>query len=203
MSIFQSLLLGISLAAIPGLVFFELIRRTLTKNYKSSVLIIIGVFIANFLTLGLAFLGLSYFLTYNISKIILYLIGSGILIWLGISAFKVKKEEIEESYKKKITKHSSIFLGMVLAAANPIYIAFTISLAGSYFMQFSSYAAAFLNILFLDLGVVIVYSSLIAIVHYTKHKISTKYILLLSKIFGLVLLGYAALFLYQFAKLIL
>jgi threonine/homoserine/homoserine lactone efflux protein len=69
MGIFESILIGISIAAIPGPIFFELIRRTLTKGFWSGALLSVGEFLGNFILLLLIFFGISNFLTYNLSKI--------------------------------------------------------------------------------------------------------------------------------------
>ena len=95
--IFESLLIGISIAAIPGPIFFELIRRTLTKGFLHGAILVMGEFSGNLLLLILIFLGVSHFLTANIAKIILFIIGGSILVKLGISAIQVKSEAIEQS----------------------------------------------------------------------------------------------------------
>lgn len=45
MAYLASLILGISLAAIPGPIFFELIRRTLTRGFWSGALLSVGEFL--------------------------------------------------------------------------------------------------------------------------------------------------------------
>ncbi len=195
-------MIGISIAAIPGPVFFELVRRTLIKGFWAGTLINIGQFSGNTLLLSSIFFGLGPFLTSTISKITLYLIGGCILVWLSISAFRIKIKDIGESYNKTIKDNNSFFAGFGIAIANPIVIAFWISLSGSYFMQFASKYAAFLNIVLAAFGFVVFYVFLTSIVHYTKHKIPPKYVVLLSRIFGMVLIVYGASFFYRLIKLI-
>lgn len=202
MSFFDSVLIGMSIAAVPGAVFFELVRRTLTKGFWSGVLFSVGVYIGNFTLLSLIFFGVSDLLTQEITRTILYLIGGLILIWLGVSAFRLNKKEIEKSYQRKSNKGSSILLGVGIATANPLFIALCISLSGSYLAQFASRYESFLNILFITLGFIIFYSLLTITVFYTKHKIQTKYVILLSKIFGIILLAYGSSFLYKFLKML-
>lgn len=153
MSIIESILIGISIAAIPGPIFFELVRRTLTKGFWHGFLLAVGEFLGNFILLLLIFFGLNSFLTHTASKITLYLLGSAILIWLGILAFKLKKQDIEKSYTKKISSNNSIFVGFGIALTSPIVIALWISLSGSYLAQISSKAFAFLNIFFITFWV--------------------------------------------------
>lgn len=197
MEIFQSILIGISIAAIPGPVFFELVRRTLTNGFLSGSLINAGQFFANVVVLSLTFFGAGLFLTSDILKMILYLVGGLVILWLGSSALRLKRKDIEEGYKKKITNGNSFFVGFNLGAANPIVIALWISLSGSYLMQFSSKYLAFLNIILIAFGFVVFFFILATIIHYTRHKISPEYVILLSKIFGLILIFYGGLFIYK------
>ena len=61
MGFFESILIGISIAAIPGPIFFELIRRTLTRGFWSGALLSVGEFIGNLALLMLIFFGVSNF----------------------------------------------------------------------------------------------------------------------------------------------
>lgn len=202
MGFFESILIGISIAAIPGPIFFELVRRTLTRGFWSGALLAVGEFIGNFAMLTLIFFGMGNFLTYGLFKTVLYFFGSAILIWLGIAALKLKEADIEKSYSKEIKNDNSIFVGFSIAVTSPIVIALWISLSGSYLAQFGTKFAAFLNIFLIAFGFLIFFFSLAGIIHHTRHKIPSKYVVLLSKIFGVVLLIYGGFFLYEFVRLL-
>ena len=73
MAYIESLLLGFSLAAIPGPIFFEVFRRTLTKRFWSGALLSVGEFLANFSILMLTFFGIQSFLLYKPVKLVLFL----------------------------------------------------------------------------------------------------------------------------------
>lgn len=201
MDIFKSTVIGISIGAIPGIIFFEIIRRTLTKGFYSGFLLSIGEFLGNFLVLLLIYFGLSQLFTLKLTSILLYLIGSLVLGYIGISAFKLTKEHIEESYNKKTLDRNSIVAGFSIAVTNPVAIALWISLVGSYISEVSK-VDAIINLFFLAFGLVLFYFAMITVIHFTKHKIPTKNILLLSKLFGIILLSYSVSFLYKFIKLI-
>lgn len=200
MDIFRSTLIGISIGAIPGIIFFEIIRRTLTQGFFSGFLLSIGELIGNFLVLLLIYFGLSQFFTFKITSIILYILGTFILSYIGISALRLKKENIEQSYKSKSTRHNSLIAGFSIAITNPVAIALWLSLVGSYLTL--SKISAVINLFFLAFGLVLFYLVMVTAVSLTKHKIPEKYILLLSKLFGLILLFYSISFLYKFFKLI-
>ncbi|MDO8660197.1 MAG: LysE family transporter [Candidatus Parcubacteria bacterium] len=200
MDIFKSTLIGISIGAIPGIIFFEIIRRTLTKGFFSGFLLSIGEFTGNFLVLLLIYFGLSSLFTFKLTNILLYIAGALILGYIGINAFKLTKENIEKSYDNKNLDRNSLLAGFSIAITNPVAIALWLSLVGSYISGLSKINAV-INLFFLAFGLVIFYLGMVTVVNFTKHKIPTKYILLLSKLFGLILLSYSISFLYRFIKL--
>ncbi len=202
MDILKSTLIGISIGAIPGIIFFEIIRRTLTKGFFSGFLLSIGEFVGNFLVLLLIYFGLSQFFTFKLTNILLYIAGALILSYIGINAFKLTKENIEKSYNSKNVDRNSFFTGISIAITNPVAIALWLSLVGSYISGLSK-INAIMNLFFLAFGLVLFYLVMVTVVNLTKHKIPTKYILLLSKLFGVILLFYSISFLYKFFKLMM
>lgn len=196
MAIFESISIGFSIAAIPGPIFFEIVRRVLTKNFWSGISTSIGAFIGYSMILLTIFFGISAFLTSTIAEIILFIIGGSILVWLGVRALRLKKEKVEKSYKNKISSKSSVLVGMSIAVSSPIVIGFWISLSGSYLAQFSK-TLAFLNIFCITLGFVLFHLLLASFVQITRHKIPSKHILILSRIFGVILIGYGLNFYYN------
>ncbi len=203
MGFLESILIGISIAAIPGPIFFELVRRVLTKGFWSGALLSFGDFIGNVFILSLIFFGISNFLTSPVSKIVLYLAGSVILLWLGISALKLQKRDLENKQETKPLRLNSVGTGFSIAVANPIVIAFWISLTGSYLAELPSQFLAFTNIVLIAAGFMVFHLPLAAIIYSTKHKIATRYILWLSRVFGAILIAFSLSFLSQFMKLVL
>lgn len=103
MDIIKSTLIGISIGAIPGIIFFEIIRRTLTKGFFSGFLLSVGEFIGNFLVLLLIYFGLSQLFTFKFTNIVLYVTGALILGYIGISALKLTNKNIEKPTTKKVS----------------------------------------------------------------------------------------------------
>jgi len=202
-NILQSIVIGISIAAIPGPIFFELVRRTLTKGFWSGASLSLGEFLGNFLLLILIFFGLSSFFNYPAFQILLYALGGAILTGIGIAALRLRESDIEKSHEGEIKSGNSVLVGFSIAISSPIVIALWFSLSGSYLAKFSSEFLAFLNIFSIALGFVIFFFALAAIIHRTRHKIPSKYVIILSKIFGLILLGYGGSFLYKFLTLLI
>lgn len=200
--IFESLLIGASIAAIPGPIFFELIRRTLTKGFLNGVLLVLGEFSGNFILLLFIFLGASQLLTSNLSKIILFIIGGSILLKLGISAILIKNHSIDSSYNKTIKNQGSFLIGFSIAVTSPIVIALWISLSGSYLTFFQSKSYAFFHIFLIAFGFLLFFLPLALLIHKTRQKILPKYIILLSRISGAILAAFGVNFFYQVTRLI-
>ncbi|MCK5474170.1 MAG: LysE family transporter [Candidatus Aenigmarchaeota archaeon] len=202
MTYIESIILGISLAAVPGVIFFEVVRRTLTKGFWSGALLSVGEFLANFAILMLTFFGLYHFLFLKPMKLFFFLLGGAILVWIGMSSLKTNKEDIVKSYNKKISNSNSIALGFGLAL-NPMALVVWPSVGGAYLAQYTFGMDALINIILIAFGVLLFYFVLAYGVYYKRHKISIKYVLLLSKIFGVLLLGAGLYFFYQFVHLFL
>lgn len=199
--IIESLFIGVSIAAIPGPIFFELIRRTLTKGLSNGVWLVLGEFSGNFLLLLLIFFGISHILTMNIAKIVLSIIGGLILCKIGIDSLRIKQEDIEQSYKNSIKTNKSFFAGLSIAITSPIVIALWISLSGSYLAIFKNSYVAFFHIFFITLGFLVFFIPLAILIHVSRRKISSKHVVILSKVFGTILIFYGILLFYQIINL--
>lgn len=200
--ILESLFIGISIAAIPGPIFFELIRRTLTKGFFNGLSLVMGEFSGNFLLLLLIFFGVSHILTTSMAKSILFVVGGMILCKIGIDALKLKQNIVERSYNELIKAKTSFFTGFSIAVTSPIVIALWISFSGSYLSVFQNRYLAFFHIFLIAFGVLVFFVPLAAFVHISRHKISPKHVVLLSKIFGMILIGYGMVLFYQVIKLL-
>ncbi len=200
---FRSVFIGISVAAIPGPIFFELVRRTLSRGFAFGSLLSVGEFFGNFLLLSLIFLGVSNFFTQTIVKEGLFLCGALVLGFLGVSALRLKRNDVELSYGKAPRGGNSIVVGFLISLSSPIVVALWISLSGSYLATFATAGVVFLHIFLVAFGIMVFYFGLATLLYLTRSRISPRYVVSLSKIFGLVLLGYSFYFLYQLALLIL
>lgn len=196
MAYLESIMIGISIAAIPGPIFFELVRRTLTRGFWHGALLAVGEFLGNFALLSLIFFGVSQFLATMVSMIILYFVGAVILVFLGYSAFRFKAEGKD---RPKIAIDDSILAGFLVAITSPIVLALWISLSGSYLSRYESKSLAFFNVFLISSGFLVFFLPLAAVVHKIKRNILGKYVTFLSKLFGTVLIFYGA---YFFLKLI-
>ena len=200
------ILLGIAMAAIPGPIFFEVLRRSLTVGFWHGALVAVGEFLANITILMLIFFGISQFLMFKSIKMIIFLIGGTVLIWVGTAAVKIRKDDIEndieilsrEEYIRNA--NNSIYVGFKLAITSPLTHASLISIS-TYLIQYNSITMAFIEIIIFASGYILFFFTLALLTNVVKQKISTENIVLISKIFGVILMIYGTYFLYQFYKL--
>lgn len=195
--IMNSLLIGFAVAAIPGAVFIETVRRTLTKNMLSGILLVIGEFFGHVLLFLMLFFGVTHFFTNALVSKFLYFVGSLLMLWLGIQAFK--KPKLIHQNKDVRREGSSFLVGFGLSITDPYIIGLWVTLSGVYLSQFSKSNAVF-HIILISLGFLMFFVPLIYITHYIGKKIPNVYLMWLSRIGGVVLIGTAILF---FWKLIL
>lgn len=188
-------MIGISIAAIPGPIFFELIRRTLKSGIGDGVTLVIGEFVANCVLLSLIFFGVSHFLTNHTAETILYVIGGCILIAVSLGAWKLSEADVETSYEEVRFSKASFITGFGISASSPIVIALWLSLSGSYLNNFDTRLIAFINIVLIAFGFLVFFIPLAWGVHKIRHKIPPRRVVLLSRIFGLVLVGFGILLL--------
>ena len=203
MAYLESFILGISLAAIPGPIFFELIRRTLSKGFWSGACLAIGEFIGNFAILLLTFFGIFGFLEIKAVKIIIYLAGGLFLIWIGIMALKTNEKGIINSSKKTLSNKNSIIVGLGIALSSPLTITAWITIGGAYLSKYTTKAMALLNIFLLALGVLAFFVTLALIIYLVRKKINETYVVWMSRVFGVVLIGYGLYFMYQLVEMAL
>ncbi len=195
--IMNSLLIGFAVAAIPGAVFIETIRRTLTKNVISGILLVLGEFFGHVLLFLILFFGVSHFFTNELVSKFLYLAGFLLMLLLGLQAFKNPNQTHQE---KSLTLEGSSFLvGFGLSITDPYIIGLWVTLSGAYLSHFSKLYATF-HIILISLGFLLFFIPLIYITYFIGKKIPDVYLLWLSRIGGVVLIGTAIMF---FWKLIL
>ena len=194
-----SLLIGASVAAAPGPVFFILIKRTLARGFKQGLFIALGEFTGNLIVLSTIFFWASRLFTSNIIKVTLYIVGGCVLLWFSRSSFRLNINEINRSYEEDNAtgQRTSYLTGLILAIMNIDVVILWVSLSGSYLKNTHSHALAFINILFIALGFLLFFIPLAYIVNKIRHRISANNVVLLSKISGAFLVFFALLLFYQ------
>ncbi len=182
MSIITNIILGATLAAIPGPIFVEVVRRTLTKGFLSGALVGLGEFFATFVILSAAYLGVERMGTFSV---LLFFIGGVILIFLGYKAFK-KKEIISSEQSQK----SSILTGFILALSSPLAWTTWISIGAASITN----EKVIESMVALAVGVILFFTILAGILTLSKKNITPKVLITISRTCGILLIGYGVYF---------
>ncbi|MBU0980224.1 MAG: LysE family transporter [Nanoarchaeota archaeon] len=176
-----SLLLGFSLAALPGPMLFELVRRSLTKGFFSGMLFSLGRFLAIFIILLFVFFGLSR-LPPELDTILL-MIGGIVLTAVGIHAVIIKKA----SRPKGLWDMSSLPLGFTMGLTSPVALAVWISIGSSFVARSGM---VLIDIILVSIGYLLFFLAIALLVSRTRKRIPERFLLLASRVFGLVIFIY-------------
>ncbi len=194
--------LGIAFSAPPGIVTVESIRRGLKDGYWSAFAVGLGSLIGDGTYAIIAFGGLGFIAQNYWVKFSIGLTGVVFLVYLAVSAFKVKNlPEIKKTvYNSK--NRAAFVSGALLSLSNPWAIAFWLSFGGILISSGISTSSQNLWLFLLtflagSFSWVFILSGLIA---FGKKFINNKVFGAISFISGLIFLGTA---IYAIWKLIL
>ena len=193
-NVFQCLLIGFSIAAIPGPVFIETARRTLTKHWHSALLLVIGVFVGNIILFDFIFIGFSRFLTIPIVSVAMYILGALLMVWLGVNALKIQELSVTE--EEELSDRNSLAIGFLFSISDPFVIALWAALSAAYLQHFSR-TTALSYIVVISVGFLVFFIPLIIIIKVLGKKIPHSGMVWLSRIGGVLLLLAAMLFFYK------
>lgn len=200
-SLLQNILLGLTLAAPIGPVNLEIIRRGLHSGFKQAFLTGAGAMCADATYLTLIFFGLISFLNIALMKVALGLVGSFILIYLGlISAKEFFHVSAAAESKKGRLFESSFITGYVLAISSPMTIVWWTGVFGALLASQTSRQttlSAFLSCLSILLGCFIWVFFLAVAMHGGKKIINEKFVGFVSLVAGIFLMVFGFYFLYR------
>ena len=127
---------GFSLTGVmmPGPMF----AVTVAKSYKSQFAgtqIALGHAVVEIPLILLIYFGFARFFEEELVQIILYLVGAAMLIWLGVSMFRVKAGVIE---KGKDLAYNAVVAGVVTSLFNAVFILWWAFVGGTLIMEMKS-----------------------------------------------------------------
>ncbi len=197
----QNILLGLTLAAPIGPVNVEIIKRGLASGFREAVLTGAGAMCADATYLTLIFFGLTAFLNNEPLKIGLGVIGSFILIYLGVMSVRdfFRKTPAGGGDRRRIFKQPFV-AGFALAISSPMTIVWWTGVFGALMASqgpFKTSLSAFLSCLSILLGCFLWVFFLAVALHGGKKLINERITRLISMIAGLFLVGFGIYFLYR------
>ncbi|MEK3889869.1 LysE family translocator [Bacillus sp. FSL K6-3431] len=202
---FAYLLVGLAIALPVGAVTVEMTKQGLKKGFMHGWAVGLGGMTVDFLLIIALYMGLASVLALPYIQIPMWLIGAGFLIFLGYDSIKNSDQDITLDGEKPNKSFLSSYRNGLLVAISPGNLVFWISVFGavlsdSYDMtqptKFLIVGAGILaGILVHDLG-------LLTIVAVTRKVMSQTMIKWTSIIAGVILIGFAGYFLYEFVMAI-
>lgn len=207
MTVLSYIVLGLSLSIPVGPINIEMIKRGIKRGFWHSWVVGLGGMSADIVFMLLIYLGVSTYLTTPIAKLIMWIFGFLILVYLGYESIRdaFKKITIADEAKKE-SKPKSYLSGFLIAISNPLNIIFWIGIYGSVLttalntvgpgksLLYSS--AIFIGIAAWDLTVA-------SSVHFGRKFVNQRFLKWLSVIAGLALIGFGISFGYQAIKNVL
>jgi len=188
----QGLVLGFVLNAIPGVVFLETTRRALAKRAVLSFLA--GNYIGVIIVIMVTMFGLASVLKNSTWSHAFYLLSGVTLLYIGLTSIaskKLKPKTVKIRAKTRISPHHKAFAaGFVLAIANPVGILFWVAIIGRYLNGHENYFQIASNSTAILLGGAFFYALLLFVISLTHKLISPKYMVVLSDVFGVIILVY-------------
>ena len=189
--LFENFLLGIVVSAVPGAVFIETIRRTLVDK-KTIVDFLVGSFVGMLIILVAVFSGVALLIRDTSTANIFYGVCGAILIALGISSM-IKKP----SYTTKNIAHidhtsgyTAFGTGLLISVVNPVRIILLISVVGKILSETDTLTWAVANSLSFVSGSIVLFITLVTFVHIVQAQVKLQHLTLLSRTFGIILLGF-------------
>jgi L-lysine exporter family protein LysE/ArgO len=189
----SKILLGISLAAPVGPVSIEVIKRGLSRGFRSAAVIGVGSAFGDAVYLFVTYFGLYPFLANPLTRVVICSIGAAILLYLGMQSIRDSKNMKWLEDSEDFSTRDGFLLGASLALINPFTAVWWLGVFGG--MLGSSTEDAFTPMAFMMnttilLGVLIWFIGLSAVLSVGKQFVTRERLKIVSVLSGLCLIGF-------------
>ncbi|QPC46002.1 LysE family translocator [Mangrovibacillus cuniculi] len=190
-SFIHFVVLGISLAAPVGPINVEMIRRGLSNGFYSSWLVGLGGMSADIVFLLFILFGIAPFLQHPLVQTCMYVIGFGMLVYLGITTLKTSFSNepiIQDSPNKSTTSYWS---GFGIALFNPINFVFWFGIFGSSIQELmgNGWGHALFACASLLLGIFLWNLNVAFTVHFSRNLVNDRLLKVMNGVAGMALIG--------------
>jgi len=197
---FQSLLIGYSGAMMPGSLFTYTVDRSIRHGTKTGLIVSLGHSLLELVLVILIFLGAGKYLSTDMARAVIGLIGGVVLGFLGFGMIKdVYLNKISlDTEDNKSTKQGNMFLaGAVLSATNPYFIIWW-SAVGLTLIMNSYYAFGITGIAIFYIGHILAdiswFTFVAALISKTRHLINIKAYKVIIVVLAVCLIGFGVTF---------
>ena len=116
----------------PGPMFAVTLAKSL-KSPWAGVLVSLGHAVIEVPLILLVYFGLAQFFENIIVSLVLALLGGGMIIWMGISLFRARREMAREG---KDTTYNAFVAGIILTGFNPFFLVWWVTVGSLLLMTF-------------------------------------------------------------------
>ncbi len=190
-SLLKGVAFGVSMAAVPGPIFFLIVQRTLAEGFLTGLLCGLGAITADAIYALIAAIGLTFIMQFLLAyQSMLAILGGIFLIYLGIVTL-FRKIRINHSAVRDSSLFGSWLSTLFLTLANPVTMI-------SYCLIFSAlgvegteqWSAIFSLVGGVILGALVVLISLILFLSFYRKKMNAGTLSVLSKAAAIILVGF-------------
>lgn len=188
----RNILLGISLAAPPGPASVAVIQSGFKRGFQRAFLTGLGVTLADTTYLMLVFFGLSAFITTPLVKVLVWVFGAIVLVYLGIQSFRDKPASLDfETADAANTARNPLLMGYLINISNPLAVVWWLGIFGS-ILSSTAAAGSRMSALLVSssilVGILMWHSFVALLSHWGKRFLNQKTIRAISMLAGMVLI---------------
>ncbi len=190
--ILRNIFLGISLAAPLGPASVAVIQNGFKQGFVRAFLTGVGVTLADTTYLLLVFFGLSAFINTPLTKVLVWVFGSIVLVYLGVHSFRDKPAMLDfGAADTASTSRNPLLMGYLINISNPLAVVWWLGIFGS-ILSSASAAGSRTNALLVSSSIlvgILMWHTLVALLsHWGKRFLNQKIFRAISALAGTALI---------------
>lgn len=204
--VLRNVLLGISIAAPIGPASLAVIQNGLRRGFLRAFLTGLGITMADATILLVIFFGLSGFVQIPLFKILIWTLGTIVLLYLGAQSIRESLGKIDLERTTVSTTGNPLWVGFMVNISNPLAIVWWAGIFGT-LLGASAGGAAKTDVLLscstILIGILIWHTTMSLLTHWGKRFLNEKTARYILVIAGLALILFGIRFAYNAIRLVL
>jgi threonine/homoserine/homoserine lactone efflux protein len=116
----------------PGPMFAVTIAKSM-KSPWAGVLVSLGHAVVEVPLILLVYFGLANFFQNDIVKLVLSVVGGGMIVWMGIDLFRARRKIVKEG---KDTSYNAFVAGILMSGLNPFFLVWWVTVGSLLIVNF-------------------------------------------------------------------
>jgi threonine/homoserine/homoserine lactone efflux protein len=152
----------------PGPMFTVTIAKSM-KSPWTGVLVSLGHAVIEVPLILLVYFGLANFFQNEVIKLVLSVLGGGMIVWMGVDLFRARRKIAKEG---KDTKYNAFVAGILMSGLNPFFLVWWATVGSLLLMQFTTAVGSWALPFFIIVHWLcdLVWLSIVSFVIYKTHK---------------------------------